>query len=129
MSQPILKLSILDGEFTIHQFQSDHEISQKIYDSNFYSISKTEDEVSVVCNSSVLLDSEKSESGWSCIKVIGQLDFSLTGILAEISTILSKAGISIFAISTYDTDYILVKKEKLQLAEEALLAAGHIFEQ
>jgi hypothetical protein len=129
MSQPILKLSILDGEFTIHRFSPNHKISQKVYESDFYSISKTEDEFSVVCSSSILLDSEKSESGWSCIKIIGPLDFSLTGILAEISTILSKAGISIFAFSTYDTDYILMKKGKLQLAEEALLAAGHIFEQ
>lgn len=123
-----LKFSVLKGEFTIHQFPPNYKIPQKVYESDFYSISKTEDEVSIVCSSSILLNSEKSESGWSCIKVIGPLDFSLTGIIADISAVLAKAEISIFAISTYDTDYFLVKTEKLQFAGEVLLAAGHIFE-
>ncbi|OQY51964.1 MAG: hypothetical protein B6230_03645 [Desulfobacteraceae bacterium 4572_89] len=61
------------------------------------------------------------------IKVEGPLNFSLTGSLAKISTVLAKAEISIFAISTFDTDYILVKSEKLPFAERALLKSGYIF--
>jgi len=80
-----------------------------------YSISKSEEELSIVCSSSIQLNSEKCELGWFCIKIIGSLDFSLTGILAEISAVLAEAEISIFAISTFDTDYILVKSEKLPL--------------
>jgi len=106
-----LKLSILEDLFTIHRFPSDHEIPKQIYKSQFYSISKTENELSIVCSSSILLDSESSETGWSCIKVLGPLDFSLTGILADISAVLAKSEVSIFAISTFDTDYILVKSE------------------
>jgi len=75
------------------------------------------------------LNSEKSETGWSRLKVPGPLDFSLTGILAEISAVLAEAEISIFAISTFDTDYILIKTEKLPLAIEALLASGYTFKQ
>jgi len=122
-----LKLSILEGLFTIHRFPSDHEIPKQIYKSQFYSISKTENELSIVCSSSILLDSESSETGWSCIKVLGPLDFSLTGILADISAVLAKSEVSIFAISTFDTDYILVKSEQLPVANEALQKAGYIF--
>jgi hypothetical protein len=61
--------------------------------------------------------------------VVGPLDFSLTGILAEISAVLAEAEISIFPISTFDTDYILIKTEKLPLAIEALLASGYTFKQ
>jgi hypothetical protein len=73
------------------------------------------------------MNSEKSESGWSCIKIAGVLDFSLTGVLANISSVLAEAEISIFAISTYDTDYILVKSEKLQPARKVLLVSGYTF--
>jgi len=69
-----------------------------------------------------------SETGWSCIKVLGPLDFSLTGILADISAVLAKASVSIFAISTFDTDYVLVKSEKLPVARNALQKAGYTFE-
>ena len=88
---------------------------------------KTNEEMSVVCSSSVSLNSERPESGWSCIKVLGPLDFSLTGILAEISIVLAKDEISIFALSTFDTDYILVKSEKLHAGKQALQRAGYAF--
>jgi hypothetical protein len=122
-----LNLNILDGSFTIHRFSPNNEIPNQIYQGRFYSITKTDEEISIVCSSLVHLDSESSETDWSCIKVLGPLDFSLTGILADISAILAKAEISIFAISTFDTDYILVKSEKLQATKKALQKAGYIF--
>ena len=124
-----LQLSVLESLFTIHRFPPNHEIPNQVYGNEFYTISKTEDELLIVCNASIQLNSEKSETGWSCLKVVGPLDFSLTGILAEISTVLAEAKISIFAISTFDTDYILIKTEKLPLAIEALLASGYTFKQ
>ena len=123
-----MKLRILEDLFTVHRFPPDHEILKPVYESQFYSISKTENELSIVCSSSILLDSESSETSWSCIKVLGPLDFSITGILADISAVLAKAEVSIFAISTFDTDYILVKSEKLSVANEALQKAGYTFE-
>ena len=122
-----IKLSVLEDIFTIHRFSPSHEIPNQVYKSEFHTISKTEDELSIVCSSSIQLNSEKSETGWSCIKVVGPLGFSLIGILARISSILAEAEISIFAISTFNTDYILVKSEKLPLATEVLLASGHTF--
>ena len=107
-----MNLNLIDGSFSIHRISPNDEIPNQIYQSHFYSITKTGEEISVVCSSSVHFDSERTETGWSCIKVLGPLDFSLTGILADISAVLAKAEISIFAISTFDTDYILIKSEK-----------------
>ena len=122
-----LNLRTLDGSFTIHRFSPKKEIPIQIYQGQFYSITKTVEEISVVCSSSVELDSEGSECEWSCIKILGPLEFSLTGILADISAVLAKAEISIFAISTFDTDYILVKSENLQAAKKALKQAEYVF--
>lgn len=122
-----LQLNILENPFTIHRFPANHEIPSQVYESQFYSISKTDEELSIVCNSTTQVNSEKSDTDWSCIKVEGPLDFSLTGILAKISTVLAKAEISIFAISTFDTDYILLKSEKLPFAKKALLKSGYTF--
>ena len=122
-----LNLGILEGLFTIHRFSPKSKMPDKVYQGQFYSISKTDEELSVVCPSFVSLNSEKSEENWACIKVLGPLNFSLTGILADISAILAKSEISIFAISTFDTDYILVKSEKLQAAKKALQRAEYTF--
>ena len=122
-----LQLNILENHFTIHRFPANHEIPNQVYESQFYSISKTDEELSIVCNSTTQVNSEKSDTDWSCIKVEGPLDFSLTGILSKISTVLAIAEISIFAISTFDTDYILVKSEKLPFAKKALLKSGYTF--
>jgi uncharacterized protein len=122
-----LNLNILDGPFTIHRLSPNNEIPNQIYQGQFYSITKTDEEISIVCSSLVHLDSENSETDWSCIKILGPLDFSLTGIMADISAVLAKAEISIFAISTFDTDYILIKSEKLPETKRALQNAGYIF--
>lgn len=123
-----LKLAVLDGEYAIHRLSPEQEIPASVLKSDFFSITKTDEELSIVCDAEIPVSSEKSEKGWSCIKVSGPLDFALTGILAKISNILAEAGISIFALSTYDTDYILVKSKKLDIAERALKEAGYIFE-
>ena len=122
-----LQVTILKGELTIYRFPPDFSIPIELYASTFFSVTRTDEELSVVCSSGLNLDSVEKENGWSCIKVLGPLDFSLTGILANISAILAEAKISIFAISTYDTDYILVKTEKLALSEKCLSQNGYKF--
>ncbi len=124
--QNYLQLSILPNEYTIHRFAPKSDIPALT--GKFLSITRTDDELSIVCDVDIPLNSDKSESGWACIKVLGPLDFGLTGILARIASVLAGAEISIFAISTYDTDYILVKKEKLTVAEEVLSQAGYVFQ-
>ncbi len=123
-----LTLAILDGEYTVHRFSPEKDIPSSVLKNDFFSIIKTDDELSIVCDASLPFASEKSESGWACMKVLGPLDFALTGILAKIFTILAETRISIFALSTYDTDYILVKKDGLAAAKEVLQRAGYIFE-
>lgn len=83
---------------------------------DFFSITKTQDELSIVCAEDKVPHNIKVEKGWRCLKVEGPLDFGLTGILASLAQPLAEAKISIFAISTFDTDYIMIKKEKLQSA-------------
>ena len=121
-------LSVLSETFTIHKLSPDVSIPEEILKSNYYSVSKTENELSVVCSELIEVQSLQSSKGWKCIKVKGPLDFNLTGIFASISDILAQANISIFAISTFDTDYILVKSQDLSSARTKLRQADYKFE-
>lgn len=87
---------------------------------SFFSITKTQDELSVVCSEDKVPSDVKVEKGWRCLKVEGPLDFGLTGILSSLTQPLAEVKISIFAISTFDTDYIMIKKENLQKAVAVL---------
>ena len=122
-----LNLSILDEQFTVHRFKPSTKIPEQVFVGDFFSISRTQDELSIVCSSQLQLASDQAETDWSCIKFLGVLDFSLTGVLAKISGVLAEAKISIFALSTFDTDYILVKTEKLEAAKKVLEKAGYSF--
>lgn len=100
-----------------------------------FSVSGTEEELSIVCPTShIPTDSLEddhlemvTENNWKCIKVEGVLDFSLTGILSSLSSALAKHGISLFAVSTYNTDYLLVKESVLEQAIAVLQREGHQF--
>jgi len=123
-----LILSVLSETFTIHKLSPDALIPEEILKSNFYSVSKTENELSLVSSEVIDVQSLQSSKGWKCIKVKGPLDFNLTGILASISDILTRGNISIFAISTFDTDYILVRSQDLSSARNKLRKADYKFE-
>ena len=123
-----LKLALLYGKYTIHRLSPEEDIPSSVLKGDFFSITRTDDELSIICDTHLSVSSEKSEAGWACIKVLGPLDFALTGILAKISSVLAEAEISIFAVSTYDTDYILVKSKKLDIAKEVLKEVGCVFE-
>jgi hypothetical protein len=121
------KLSLLKDQFTLHRLSAESPIPDTVLDSPMYSITRTADELSIVVPDDVVLAGTRREGGWSCIKVLGPLDFGLTGILAGISRVLAEEEISIFAVSTFDTDYILIKKENCEHAMQALKAAGYGF--
>jgi len=121
------KLVILDGEYSVHRFEQFEKIPEVILESKYFWISRTDDELSVICESNLALNSTKCEADWMVIKVIGPLDFSLIGLISDITSILSSEKISVFTLSTYDTDYILIKKSKLEQAKDALIMAGYIF--
>jgi hypothetical protein len=94
----------------------------------FYSLSNSQEELSLVCPEQILIQSENNSPNWKCLKVAGPLDLNLTGILAGLSDTLAKAKISIFAISTFETDYVLIQKQVLETAKSALKSAGYKFE-
>jgi hypothetical protein len=91
----------------------------------FTSVTRTRAELSIVCPQEAVPPAVSSVGGWRAFEVEGPLDFGLTGILSSIARPLADAQISIFAISTFDTDYVLVREGSLEHAERVLRAAGH----
>ncbi len=120
MSNTILSLKLLKDSFAVCRLNKNEQIPDWALSNSFYSIVKTEDELSIVCLENSVPNNVKQERDWRVLKIEGPLDFSLIGILSKISSILAKEKISIFAISTYDTDYILVKNAEIENAIKAL---------
>ena len=121
-----LSLTILPQRFAICRLFPDEPIPTFLSLSPFWSITRTSYELSVVLSEEIVPADWKVETGWRCLKVVGPLDFDLTGSLASLTMPLSEAGISIFAISTYDTDYLLVREDTLKKATQILLESGHV---
>ena len=119
-----MKLKLLDDTFAIHRFGPFAKIPEEVFRETVFNITKTEEELSIVCRTSLNLNSEYSNHGWSCFKASGPMQLDATGFLAKLSRVMADAQISIFAMSTYDTDYILVKADKTAEAVAALKDAG-----
>ncbi|MBR3689076.1 MAG: ACT domain-containing protein [Lentisphaeria bacterium] len=118
-----MNLKIIPGEFSVCKIP---DLTQVSLVDDFFFLCRTDEELSLVCREdSAPGNCADCERGWSMFRVEGVLDFSLTGILANLSGVLADAKVGIFAVSTYNTDYILVKTENLARAAEALRAAGH----
>jgi hypothetical protein len=122
-----LTLSVLDDSFSVCRLALDAGIPSWVPGKGFVSVTRTADELSIVCQSDAVPDSVQTERGFRVLKIEGPFDFSLTGILLAVIGPLADAGISIFAVSTYDTDYVLVKKNDLIPAISILKASGHTF--
>jgi len=120
-----LSLEVLPDLLAVARLEPKTPIPDWAMRSSFFSISKTTDELSIVCRLSDIPTGIKCEPHWRALKVKGPLDFGLTGVLASLTQPLLVAGVSIFAISTFDTDYVLVKQEYLDKAMIALEAVGH----
>jgi hypothetical protein len=120
-------LSVLPGTFAVSRLPADSPVPAWALDQAFVSVTRTSDELSIVCAEEQVPMDITAERGWRALKVEGPLDFGLTGILAGLAAPLAAAGISIFAISTYDTDYLLVREERLEEAIDVLAGAGYRF--
>ncbi len=125
MSSRSLNLLLLEGRFAVCQLAPGGEVPAWAASGAFNSVTRTQDELSVVCPQGAVPDGTKCESGWRVFKIEGPLDFGLTGILASVAGPLAEAGVSIFALSTFDTDYVMVKEDRVDGAIAALSAAGH----
>ena len=118
-----MKLKELPFDLTVCKVASMADIRM---DAGFFFIGRTDEEISLVCRTEdTPARTTDREDGWRGFRIEGILDFSLTGILARISGILAEEKIGIFAVSTYNTDYVLVKKENMRRAMDALAAAGY----
>ncbi|WP_160687240.1 ACT domain-containing protein [Clostridium sp. C2-6-12] len=113
-------MKLLNEKYSVCRLNKNNTIPTWAMQGDFFSITKTEDELSIVCLQENIPNNIKCEKDWRILKVEGPLDFSLVGILASISSLMAEAQISIFALSTYDTDYILAKENKIEAAICAL---------
>ena len=120
-----MELTEVEGIFSIIRYPAGERIPSWVLGlKGFYSITKTQEELSILCETnSIKGKPSNQEDGWKCLKVEGPLDFTLTGVLSSIASPLAGEGISIFAVSTYDTDYILVKDEKFTQSKDVLRMA------
>lgn len=118
-----MELKVLPQEFTVCKL---NDLAGVDWSDEFCFVGKTDEELSLVCSSDKAPAAPAAcDPGWRAFRIEGTLDFSLIGILAELSGILAGQKIGIFAISTYNTDYILTKKEKFKQAIRALEDAGY----
>ena len=121
-----MRLQVIEGKFSVCKVENLRAVNFNV---PWLFVGKTDAEISVVClTADVPHATLAREDGWRALRVAEPMNFGLTGVLAGISTVLAQAGISIFAVSTFDTDYILIKAENLGLAQTALEAGGYTIE-
>lgn len=120
-----LSLKILPHRMAVCRLEPTAPLPDWIGESGFYSFTRTEAELTIVCPETHLAPGTTSETGWRCFKVQGQLDFSEIGIILSLTQPLAENGVAVFVISTFDTDYFMVKEKDLAKAIDALTTEGH----
>jgi len=120
-----LTLLILPDTLAICRLPPDAPVPQRPEGATFWSITCSDTETSVVLPENLAPAHWVAERGWRVLKVAGPLDFGLTGVLASLAVPLAEAGVSIFAVSTYNTDYILLREKDLEKARRVLTRSGH----
>lgn len=119
-------LSLLPDRYAVCQLEADAELPAWALTGPLSCTVRTPEELSVVClESAVPVAGVLAERGWRALKLQGPFPFEMTGVLASVLAPLAAAGVGIFALSTYNTDYVLVKQDQLAAALEALQEAGH----
>lgn len=124
MQSNYLTLSILPGVFAVCRLDPASSVPSWATTDGFNAIVRTAEELSIVCAEQAVPAGVTCQRGWRGLKVAGPLDFALTGVLASLAGPLAEAGVSIFAVSTYDTDYLFLREEQLGTAIDALRRAG-----
>ena len=127
MKSKTLSLKLLPDRMAVCRFDPNAAAPDWLDQSRFYSITRTDQELTIVCAQTLVARGTKSETGWRCIKVEGPLDFSEIGIIFSLTRPLAENGVSVFVISTFETDYFMVKEKDLAKTVDVLTAAGHKF--
>jgi hypothetical protein len=121
-----MQLRVLPDGYAVVRLHPGAELPAWVDRGPFRSVTRTDNEVSIVCRDRDVPDGESAERGWRVLEVIGPLDFSLSGVVASLVVPLAAAEIPIFVISTFETDYVLVRGADLDAASRALAGAGHL---
>ena len=121
----MLTLKLLPATYVIWQLPSDAP-TPTIAPSTFTTVIRTADELSGVCEVDYVPVGATVDAGWRCLQFIGPFDLTLTGIMVRVATPLAQAGVPIFTLATYNTDYILVPSARLDDACNAIKQAGHV---
>jgi hypothetical protein len=120
-----LRLEVVEGRFAVCRLGPSEAAPGWASGGPFVSVTRTDAELSIVCREDAVPAAVAAERGWRGLRVAGPLGFGLTGILASLAVPLASSGVSIFVVSTYDTDYVLVQERDLDRAKDALARAGH----
>jgi len=122
---PSVNLKKLQGHYAVARLAAAEALPNWADGPGFVSISRTEDELSVVCLADRMPASVKQDGGWTCYQFVGPFAFDETGIVSSVIGPLSDQGLGIFVVSTFDGDHLLLKTATADRAEAALLLAGH----
>ncbi len=125
----MLTLSVLPETFAVCRMENNLPIPPWATAGSFFSITRTLDELSVVCPDQFVPKEIRSSDGWKCLKVKGPIDFSAIGVVQSLVQPLAAANISVFVTSTFDTDYVMVKEKDVESALSVLSEAGHHVQQ
>ncbi len=126
MDRHRLELDVLVEPLAICRLAHDAPIPPWATRRPFFTVTRTADELSIICPVAQVEPGVTASRGWRALKVRGPLDFALVGVLVAIAQPLAAAGVSIMPVATHDTDYLLVREEQLARAIEALVDAGHV---
>jgi hypothetical protein len=122
-----VQLRTLPDSYAVVRLEPGSELPEWVDNGPFRSVTRTEHEVSVVCRDYDVPEGESVDRGWTLLETMGPLDFSLTGVISSLVEPLAQAEVPIFLISTFETDYVLVRSSDLARAVDALEDAGHVF--
>ena len=125
IEMPLLTLQLIPGEFAVCQLPPNEPVPAWAGTAPFSSITRTADELSVICAADWVPHGIKSDGGWQLFKLVGPFEFTAVGILTSVLAPLASAGLSTLAIATFDTDYLLVKSAQRDAAICTLETAGH----
>ena len=123
MSQTLI---VEPGEYAVCQLEADEPLPPWLPTAPFWTVTRAGDELSVICSAEAVPHYSSHEGGWKLLRMVGPFPFDLTGILESVLSPLAAADVGILAVSTFNTDYVLVRRTRLAAAIAALREAGHV---
>lgn len=125
MNQPSLSLELFPRTYAVARLDPTGKVPSWAFAGSLCSVTRTQEEMSIICVEDAVPPDIQAQRGFRCLRVVGTLDFTEVGVLNSLAQPLADAGVSILALSTYDTDYLLLPAADLEQSLNALLEAGH----